>query len=68
MKTGIILTTPGGHQFWHPCVDAAAGYREMESIKFTYGAAWEHSAARVEFGTDDGEKFTASERLWPRGA
>lgn len=68
-RTGIVLTTPGGNRFWHGCRDAAAGYKEMASISWTYGAAWEHADTVVEFGTVDGAgNFIPAERLWPKGA
>lgn len=59
--TGIVLTTPGGNRFWYPCPDAKTGFREMSTIPYTYGAAWKHPETTLEFGTDDGTTFTASE-------
>lgn len=66
MQTGIMLTTPGGNRFWHPCPDAEKGYQEMASVPWLYGKAWEHPDTVVEFGTSDGKTFTASQRLWPK--
>lgn len=66
MKTGILLTTPGKNRFWHPCEDPERGLQEMaegHAAANTYGAAWDHPATVIEFGTDDGKQFTASRLL-----
>lgn len=56
-KTGLVLTTPGGTRFWHPCADPAEGFKQMESIAFTYGAAWGHKETSIEFAEDAGTEF-----------
>lgn len=66
MQTGIMLTTPGGNRFWHPCRDAAQGLAEMGAVAFTYGAAWDHPATVVEYGVSDGTTFTPQTRLKPK--
>lgn len=58
--TGLMLTAPKGSKFWHPCADPAKGLAEMESIAFTYGAAWGHAETTIEFGESDGTTFVAS--------
>lgn len=66
MRTGIMLTTPGKNRFWHPCEDAERGLQEMaegHAQDNRYGAAWDHAATVIEFGTDDGTRFTASRRM-----
>lgn len=66
MAKGLMLTTPGGNRFWHPCADAAAGLKEMtasqEQAK-TYGAAWGHPHSQLEYGDSDGVTFVPSEVL-----
>jgi hypothetical protein len=58
MQTGIMLTTPGGTKYWHPCKDAETGLREMASQAFVYGTAWDDKRTVKEFGTSDGKTFT----------
>lgn len=69
MRTGIVLTTPGKNRFWHSCANAVDGLREMEeghAADNRYGKAWDDPATVIEFGTDDGKAFTATERIRPK--
>lgn len=71
MTTGLLLVTPGGHRFWMPAPDAKSGLAAMEGQQQmfkSYGAAWDDPRTVVEFGTDDGKAFTATERLRPKEA
>ena len=63
---GLMLTTPGGSKFWHPCSDPAKGLREMQVKQDeanTYGAAWGHPGSQLEYGESDGKSFTAERVL-----
>jgi hypothetical protein len=58
---GLMLTTPGGSKFWHPCADPKKGMREMaesQAEALTYGKAWNHAQTLIEFGESDGATFT----------
>lgn len=69
MQTGILMQTPHGTNWWHKCKDARTGYAEMASIAFTYGEGVFNDPRTVfDFGTSDGETFTPTERIRPRGA
>lgn len=67
MKTGLMLTLPGGSKFWHPCADDRIGAAEMDQRHAeanTYGANYRHADAVLEFGTDDGRgTFTPTNRI-----
>lgn len=66
---GLMLTAPGGSKFWHPCKDPETGLKEMAALQAElnfYGAAWKHDATVIEYGTVEGNVFTASSRI--RGA
>jgi hypothetical protein len=59
---GLMLTTPGGSKFWHPCQDPAIGLREMAQMQAElqfYGKAWGHPQSVIEFGAVEGDVFTA---------
>lgn len=71
MTTGIMLRTPGGTRFWHPCPDAEGGVRDMDAMHAetgVYGPNYAHADTVVEFGTSDGTTFTAAKRLRPAAA